>query len=71
MRALRRGAAALAKRAADFAEQDATILAVSGDAPGELVNHGTNGTADHGQIALQAEGAMCEFRRVELTPLGR
>ena len=37
---------------------------------GDLVNHGTNCTADHGQIALQAEGARCEFRRVELTPLG-
>jgi len=36
---------------------------------GDLVNHGTNCTADHGQIALQAEGAKCEFRRVELTPL--
>jgi len=36
---------------------------------GELVNHGTDCTADHGQIALQAEGAACEFRKVELTPL--
>ena len=38
---------------------------------GELVNHGTSCTTDHGQIALQAEGATCEFRRVELTPLSR
>ncbi len=36
---------------------------------GELVNHGTGCTASAGQIALQAEGAECEFRRVELTPL--
>jgi hypothetical protein len=38
---------------------------------GDLVNHGTDCTTDHGQIALQAEGAVCEFRRVELTPLPR
>jgi hypothetical protein len=37
---------------------------------GELVNHGTGCTAERGQIALQAEGAPCEWRRVELTPLG-
>lgn len=36
---------------------------------GTLVNHGSDCTADHGQIALQAEGAQCEFRKVELTPL--
>jgi len=36
---------------------------------GVLVNAGTDCTTDHGQIALQAEGAMCEFRRLELTPL--
>ena len=36
---------------------------------GDLVNHGTDCTADRGQIALQAEGAACEFRRLELTPL--
>lgn len=36
---------------------------------GEHVNHGSNCTADHGRIALQAEGAVCEFRRVELVPL--
>ena len=36
---------------------------------GDLVNHGTDCTADRGQIALQAEGAVCEFRKVELQPL--
>ena len=36
---------------------------------GDEVNRGTSCTADHGQIALQAEGARCEFRRIELTPL--
>jgi len=35
----------------------------------DLVNHGTDCTADRGQIALQAEGAACEFRRVELREL--
>jgi hypothetical protein len=33
---------------------------------GDLVNAGSECTADRGQIALQAEGAVCEFRRVEL-----
>ena len=36
---------------------------------GDHVNAGFDCTADRGQIALQAEGAECEFRRVELTPL--
>lgn len=36
---------------------------------GVLVNAGTQCTADHGRIALQAEGAVCEFRKIELTPL--
>jgi hypothetical protein len=36
---------------------------------GMLVNHGTHCTASRGQIALQAEGAACEWRRVELTRL--
>jgi len=36
---------------------------------GDLVNQGTGCTATEGQIALQAEGAECEFRRIELTPL--
>ena len=34
-----------------------------------LVNHGTNCTADRGQIALQAEGTVAEFRKVELQRL--
>ncbi|MGB0743737.1 MAG: 3-keto-disaccharide hydrolase [Opitutales bacterium] len=34
-----------------------------------LVNHGFNSTASSGKIALQAEGAEVEFRKVELTPL--
>ena len=36
---------------------------------GDMVNHGSNCTADRGQIALQAEGAVCQFRKVELTRL--
>ena len=36
---------------------------------GQLVNHGTNCTADRGAIALQAEAAVCEFRKVELQQL--
>src|SRR6185436_18378549 len=32
---------------------------------GDLVNQGTDCTAERGQIALQAEGTACEFRRVE------
>jgi hypothetical protein len=36
---------------------------------GALVNAGTGCTTDRGQIALQAEAAACEFRRVELLPL--
>ena len=36
---------------------------------GDLVNVGSDCTADRGKIALQAEGARCEFRRVELTAL--
>jgi len=36
---------------------------------GDLVNHGFNCTASKGQIALQAEGAEVEFRKVELTPI--
>ena len=44
---------------------DAITVWVNGD----LVNQGTECTADRGGIALQAEGAACEFRRVTLTPL--
>ncbi len=36
---------------------------------GDFVNQGRDCTADRGQIALQAEGAPCEFRRLELQPL--
>jgi ketosteroid isomerase-like protein len=36
---------------------------------GALVNDGFDMTADHGQIALQAEGAEVEFRRLDLTPI--
>jgi hypothetical protein len=37
---------------------------------GDHVNQGFDCTADQGRIAIQAEGAVCEFRRIELTPLG-
>jgi hypothetical protein len=37
---------------------------------GEHVNHGFDCTARAGRIAIQAEGAVCEFRKIELTPLG-
>jgi len=36
---------------------------------GDLVNDGFNATADHGQIALQAEGSAVAFRKVSLTPI--
>ncbi len=36
---------------------------------GTLVNAGTDCTAEKGQIALQAEAAPCEFRKVELERL--
>jgi hypothetical protein len=36
---------------------------------GDLVNDGVNCTADHGRIALQAEGAEVEFRRLDIGPL--
>ncbi len=35
----------------------------------DLVNHGTNCTAKQGQIAIQAEGAEVEFRKLTLTPI--
>ena len=37
---------------------------------GDLVNEGYDCTASSGQIAIQAEGAPCEFRKVELVSLG-
>ena len=36
---------------------------------GDLVNHGSECTASKGQIAIQAEGAEVEFRKLELTPI--
>lgn len=36
---------------------------------GDVVNDGFGATAQKGQIALQAEGAEVEFRKVDLTPL--
>lgn len=36
---------------------------------GDHVNHGFACTAKEGSIAIQAEGAAAEFRKVELTPL--
>ena len=38
---------------------------------GDLVNHGTDCTATKGQIAIQAEGAEVEFRKLLLTPIER
>jgi hypothetical protein len=35
---------------------------------GDLVNEGSNATADRGRIALQAEGTEVEFRGVEIGP---
>ena len=36
---------------------------------GDLVNNGYNATVRKGQIALQAEGAEVEFRKIVLTPM--
>lgn len=36
---------------------------------GDLVNHGYNATANRGQIAIQAEGAEVEFKKIRLTPI--
>lgn len=36
---------------------------------GQLANYGFNATANEGQIALQAEGAEVEFRKLVLTPI--
>src|SRR5205085_9862642 len=38
---------------------------------GDLVNDGFDATADHGQIALQAEGSEVEFRKLVLTPINK
>jgi hypothetical protein len=36
---------------------------------GDLMNHGFNATTQKGKIALQAEGAEVEFRKLVLTPI--
>lgn len=36
---------------------------------GELQNYGYDATVNKGQIALQAEGAEVEFRKLEITPI--
>ena len=36
---------------------------------GDLVNDGTNATADRGRIAVQSEGSEVEFRKLALTPI--
>ncbi|NNJ24283.1 3-keto-disaccharide hydrolase [Alienimonas chondri] len=36
---------------------------------GDLVNHGHDCTATSGQIAVQAEGAEVEFKKLQLTPI--
>jgi len=38
---------------------------------GDLVNDGSDATADRGRIALQSVGSEVEFRKVLLTPIGR
>jgi hypothetical protein len=38
---------------------------------GDLVNDGFGSTADHGKIALQAEGTEVEFKRVQIGPLAK
>ena len=38
---------------------------------GDLVNVGSDATADHGQIALQSEGSEVEFRKLTLVPMSR
>jgi hypothetical protein len=38
---------------------------------GDLVNVGSDATADHGRIAVQSEGSEVEFRRLSLTPISR
>jgi len=38
---------------------------------GDLVNDGSDATADRGRIALQSEGSEVEFRKVSLTPISK
>jgi len=57
-------------------EWNTLIIECLGDAikvwlNGDLVNYGTGATVRQGQIALQAEGAEVEFRKVELRGIGR
>lgn len=37
----------------------------------DLVNYGYNCTATQGHIAVQAEGAVVEFRKIDLTPISQ
>lgn len=37
----------------------------------DLVNYGYNCTASKGQIAVQAEGAKVEFKKIDLTPISK
>jgi len=46
-------------------KQDGIKVWVNGD----LVNDGSKATANHGQIALQAEGTEVEFRKIEMEPV--
>jgi hypothetical protein len=36
---------------------------------GDLVNEGSDATADRGRIALQSEGSEVEFRKLSLSPI--
>jgi hypothetical protein len=38
---------------------------------GDLVNDGSEATADRGRIAVQSEGSEVEFRKLSLAPIGR
>jgi hypothetical protein len=38
---------------------------------GDLVNDGSDATADHGRIALQSEGSEVEFRKILLAQIGK
>ena len=38
---------------------------------GDVVNDGSDATADHGRIALQSEGSEVEFRKIALTPISK
>src|SRR5437879_3423633 len=38
---------------------------------GDLVNDGSDATADRGRIALQSEGSEVEFRKVSLAPISK